>query len=257
MLPLRLGLLVISSWALLACTSSNEPDGDADPDDDDAPDVCAEIGSFTIRGALAPTVDLRAGTSVGLKARSSDLETDIIGIPAEVTGCAIAWSVETPGGVTIDQNGLLTADASATPGSVHVVTAMLEGRLTASVEAWVYTPETHPQVGLWHEAARISCNDGSETAPSNGEAIGELRIAASGYTPVTWPPFETYVDYWANVNYASGSASFSAPEGNHVPTDIDASGTYEVDGTNLVLRDMFLGTRNEPGAPACGHRFTR
>ena len=51
---------------------------------------------------------------------------------------------------------------------------------------------------------------------------------------------------------------FSDPPtgGNYVPADVDGEGEFELDGGDLVLRDLWLGSAKDATGPAgCGHRL--
>lgn len=164
------------------------------------------------------------------------------------------------GGASIGPDtGLLTIAPDAAPGSVYTVTADVEdGRAVLMAQVHVWTPESNPLVGLWHEVAQIPCGGGAEVPPV--KPIEELWIRASGKMTVTWTPFEIYFDYWATYVFdlMTGALSFSGQQGNYVPMDIDAEGSFALEGEALVLKDMWLGAPQDiPQTANCGHRFAR
>lgn len=177
-----------------------------------------------------------------------------------VEACVTYAVTPDDGGASIGPDtGLLTIAEDAAPGSVYTVTANVEdGRKVLEAKVYVWTPASNPLVGLWHEVAQVSCGDGTEAPPV--KPIEELWIRASGKMTVTWTPFEIYFDYWAMYVFdlMTGAFSFSGQQGNYVPVDIDAEGTFVLEGNDLVLKDMWLGAPQDvPQTPGCGHRFTR
>jgi hypothetical protein len=175
-----------------------------------------------------------------------------------VETCA-TWSVEPAAGATMDSHtGDLTIEASVPGGSVFTVSADVEnGRRIVIADVHVYTPQSNPLVGTWHEEAQLSCSTATEVTPS--AAIGELVFRADDSFAVTWMPFEVYHDYWGTYEYdlAQGTLDMTIDSGNHVPADFDGSGSFSIDDQGrLVLRDLWLGSAREGGGPAnCGHRF--
>ncbi|MBZ5715048.1 hypothetical protein [Nannocystis pusilla] len=175
-----------------------------------------------------------------------------------VEACVV-YSVEPGEGATISPEGMLTIAADAVPGTKYTVTADVEdGRKVLTTEVYVYTPASNPLVGLWHEVAQIPCDDGPEVAPE--QPIGELWFRAWGEVNVTWIPFEIYVDYWSDYTYDldTGDLEIVPNAGNYVPADVEGVGTFTVEGEQLVLQDMWLGSPQDAMKPAnCGHRFER
>ncbi|MDC0666555.1 hypothetical protein [Nannocystis radixulma] len=175
-----------------------------------------------------------------------------------VEACVV-YSVEPAEGATISADGMLTIAADAVPGTKYTVTADVEdGRKVLTTEVYVYTLESNPLVGVWHEVAQIPCNNGPEVAPE--KPIGELWFRAWGEVNVTWVPFEIYVDYWSDYTYDldTGDLEIVPEAGNYLPADVEGVGTFTVEGNQLVLQDMWLGSPQDAMKPAnCGHRFER
>ena len=85
------------------------------------------------------------------------------------------------------------------------------------------------------------------------------RDRSDGTFSVTWMPFEVYRDYWATYRYDSeqGTLDLAIEGGNHVPEDVDGSGSFVIDEDGcLLLKGMWLGTwRSSTGDASCGHIF--
>ena len=175
----------------------------------------------------------------------------------EVAAC-VDWSV-TGGAAQIDGSGRLTVDATEVDGTLLTITADIEnGRRTLSRDVLVYTAAERPWVGSWREAMQRSCADGTEVTPE--QSIEEVIVRANGETFVTWFPFETYIDYWANATFDNQllTVELAVAGGNYVPEDIDGSGSFSMpDGDTLELRDMWLGAPSSGSVQHCGHRLTR
>jgi dienelactone hydrolase len=173
----------------------------------------------------------------------------------------VQWSVTPSDGAAIDrQTGVLTIGADTSPGSVFTVTASVEnGKYTPSVEVHVFTPESNPLVGNWHEVGQITCDNQQEVSVDSNR-IGELVFNADGTFSVTWMPFEVYKDYWGTYTFdlAAHTLSLSVQSGNYEPGDVHGSGRFSIDAQGrLHLEEMWLGTpQQNPNAPlACGHIF--
>ncbi len=178
------------------------------------------------------------------------------GFPNEVEAC-VEWSIEPVEGVSIDDTGLLSVDASVPAGTSIFVTANVEdGRRLVEADFEVYVPVDYDILGLWLEVEQLPCDGGPAFEPD--PVIGELVFQNTGDFSVTWTPFEVYYDYWGTFTYdeATGALALAVEGGNYVPADIDAEGTATVTGGQLVLEDMWLGVAMSPVTPvACGHVF--
>jgi hypothetical protein len=251
------GLAVI----LAACGHDEAPSSfDAAPPD--AGDACATplddetLANLTHSFWAAPVIEIQPG-------QMRDVELGTIGLGGgfdPVATCA-TWSIAPAGaGATIDAaTGAITVEAGTASGTTFVVTADVEsGRKTITADVFVYTQAAMPWRGVWREMAQYTCGAGTEVPPR--ETINEIYFWADGTLWVTWTPFEVYVDYWGTYAFASGpgTLAITADGGNYVPSDIDADGTYTLNGNELVLTDMWLGSPQGSTQPArCGHKLTR
>lgn len=177
----------------------------------------------------------------------------------EIDAC-VEYSLSPAEGASYDpESGLLTIEDSAAAGTVYTLTADVEsGRAIVEAKIVVYTPESHPLVGIWHEVAQSPCDDGPDIAPM--PILQELWFKANGDVMVTWQPFEIYVDYWGTYTFdvETGALEIMVDGGNYVPPDVDGAGTFAVVGDALTLQDMWLGSAQDfMGVPACGHTFMR
>jgi hypothetical protein len=178
------------------------------------------------------------------------------GFPTQVEAC-VEWSIDPVDGVTIDDAGVLTIDASVPTGTLLSVTADVEaGRRILTADFEVYVPLAYDILGFWTEVEQLPCGGGAAVVPD--PIIGELVFQNTGEFSVTWQPFEVYYDYWGTFTYDEGTSALvlTVEGGNYVPDDIDGEGTAMVMGGQLVLQDMWLGMAQDPVTPvACGHVF--
>jgi hypothetical protein len=174
-----------------------------------------------------------------------------------VNVCA-TYAVEGHPEATIDATTGVLAVAPSTPnGTELVVTADIQdGAATRNVSVFVYDPADNPLVGGWTETAQIACGTAMESPPPT--PMQELAFWANGTFWATWMPFELYVDYRGTYSYdlGAGTLTMTPDSGNYIPPDVDGDGTFTIQGGELVLVDIWLGTpqgSNDP--PACGHRL--
>ncbi|MFY0540795.1 hypothetical protein [Nannocystis pusilla] len=86
------------------------------------------------------------------------IECCYIKMPVEA---CVTYSVSPAEGATINAVGALTIAGDVAPGTVFTVTADVEaGRKVLTTEVFVYTPESNPFVGIWHEVAQLPCGGG-------------------------------------------------------------------------------------------------
>ena len=207
-----------------------------------------------LRLSMGPTVEMQPG---GTREFSLGV-VECCYIFEPVDACA-TWSVEPSDGASIDaQTGVFTVEDAVPGGEVYTVTADVEDRRRlVSIDAYVFTPEADPLGRNWREEAQLACDTLEEVASE--EPIGELQFRADGSFSVTWMPFELYRDYWGSYRYDSegGTLDLAVEGGNHVPEDVDGSGSFVIDEDGrLVLQDMWLGTWMEgTGGANCGHIF--
>ncbi len=181
------------------------------------------------------------------------------GPPEPIEAC-VDWSVAPAEGASIDADGLVSVDASATAGTIYTVTADVEdGRRILTIDLPAYVPVEAPLVGFWSEVGQIPCM-GPPDPVTPESIIYELQFVDTGDFRVTWMPFELYVDYWGTWTWdeGTGALSMTVAGGNYEPVDLDLDGTASVDEASgqLTLTDMWLGTPQGGVAPAqCGHVF--
>ncbi|WAS96827.1 hypothetical protein [Nannocystis punicea] len=218
------------------------------------PPLTEEIVNTLGFNVFGQSYEAKPGESLDLSVGS--IECCYIKMPVDA---CVTYSVSPAEGATINAAGALFIAADVEPGTVFTVTADVEdGRKVLTTEVFVYTPESNPFVGIWHEVAQLPCGGGAEVAPEM--AIQELWFRASGEVQVTWFPFEIYFDYWSDYAYdlQTGDLEITPTGGNYVPADVEGAGTFKIEGNQLVLEDMWLGSPQNGMTPAnCGHRFER
>jgi hypothetical protein len=173
-----------------------------------------------------------------------------------VYACA-KWSVSPPELATIDAKGHVVFGAMAAGKSVTVSATLGNGRVVSTTFE-VTKASMASIVGNWSEDARQAC--GTSTWIKPDKPIRELHIDASGEYTVTWTPFESYVDYVGKLTYdpATGATTMVPSKLNYLPPDVTTKGTAKIEGGQLVLRGIWLGSAN--GAtekPACAQRFKK
>jgi hypothetical protein len=169
-----------------------------------------------------------------------------------------AWEVEEGIDATITATtaGVASLDVGAVPpGTSFEVTARV-GATELTTIVTISDPDDPALVGIWHEVRRYDC-EGAELAAGSYPEIHELLLEGNNNITVTWMPFERYTDYWGDFDATDGAFTFEVTGGNFIPTDVDAEGTYEIVGSELHFRDLYLGTREGESAPACEHVFAR
>jgi hypothetical protein len=195
----------------------------------------------------------------GQKHRFSLLKTECCVFWTEVKA-RVTWSIDPSTGAYIDPiTGDFQVDKSTPPGSIFEIKANVEdGRRILSLKVYVYTTETHPLVGIWEQKAEIACKTGEVQTPKR--PIRELEFYTDGTFSVTWIPFETYKDYWGAYNYdrKKGRIKFTVEGGNYIPSGIDGEGGLKLKAGDLILKGVWLGTRDEEyKGGACGVVFSR
>jgi hypothetical protein len=171
-----------------------------------------------------------------------------------VDACA-TFSIAPAEGADIDPaTGAVRVDGSTPHGATFTVTADVEeGRRLLTADLYVWTTEGNPIVGTYSEQAQLACG-GGEREPE--QPLGEVAFYGDERFAVTWTPFEVYVDYWGTYTIDPGAQTLelTVEGGNYVPPDVDPSGTFRLEGEQLILEDMYLGSpQGGVAAPACGH----
>ena len=181
------------------------------------------------------------------------------GVALVLLGCGLAASDTnpTPRLVVEDKEG----DVPTTPRSLPITAwddrPARPARPALPVVPSKTNPIETPLSGWWFEVARIPCDGGPEFTPD--DPIHEFIVWQVGSFRVTWRPFETYVDFHGDyqLDLDDGRIRLSALAGCYVPPDVDKEGVFEMDGEELVLKNLWLGSsRRSKDPPACGHRFS-
>ena len=202
------------------------------------------------------TLQLQPGDSYPLKLGTTECCYVFVEVPVDA-----AWSVSPQKGVKLDpDSGLLEVSSVVEHGTAYTVTANVENsRLVLTTPLLIYTPEGNPLAGTWYEAGVFPCGSGEETVRE--DALSELVLGADGTIKATWYPFEVYHDYWGKYSYdlATGGLSITDMDGNYIPSDLDLSGTFEIDANgDLILKEMWLGSwQGEQPPPGCGQHFKK
>ncbi len=174
-------------------------------------------------------------------------------------GCRPEWSLPDGGPASVDARlGVLRVAADAPDGAAFPLLARVAGREVRTVVR-VVDPVRSPLVGAWAQVGRTPCG-AAGTGSAAGDTIRELRFRRDGRFSVTWLPFESYTDYWGTYRHDAGSGRLvlEVEGGNFVPAELDVDGRAEVRaGGELLLSEMWLGSRTPGGEPSCGLRFRR
>jgi hypothetical protein len=149
--------------------------------------------------------------------------------------------------------------AAVSPQSSMFHTMRPSTELSTTVR--VASERRNPLVGLWRQSGWTFCTPVSQlSAEQMDPPIEELWFKGDGTFTVTWFPFESYKDYWGHYSYdqSSGRIELVIEHGNYVPPDFVSKGTVRVDGQQLTLEGVRLGTKRAKNGPAiCQLRFTR
>ncbi len=166
----------------------------------------------------------------------------------------VRWRLDAGDPATVDEKtGALTISPDAKDGvELHATAELAGARAPYQGILKVYRPDSNPLAGMWREVAQLKCGSGEELT-SGFREIREFEIQAGGFFSVTWHPFESYRDYWGEVQFdvAKRTVSFKINNGNHVPDAAKLEGKFAREGKRLKLEGVWLGD-----APAlCGHVF--
>jgi hypothetical protein len=182
----------------------------------------------------------------------------VFGVPASSAPC-VQWSVEPTEFGTISADGVLVVGADAAPGQLGTVVASVSDTCFYRATVTVYTLETNPLVGSWHEQAALSCCGMSDTPT---DLFNELAFEADGRFSFTWYPFEIYRDYWGVYQFDAMTKRLTMRicSGGFVPEVTDLSGSTIVrDDGAIELSNMFFGALPGPEQDrrACGYIIAR
>jgi hypothetical protein len=120
-------------------------------------------------------------------------------------------------------------------------------------QALIVAGESGPLVGTWRQTKALLCSGRLYSS----DALGELVIGADGSFSVTGRPFESYHDYWGKYTYSgkTGALDFTVEGSNYLPPLLDLAGKARVNGDELTLERMSLGTGDH--TKLCGMTFER
>lgn len=234
-----------------------------------APEECAAfryqpVDFWIDAGAVHP------GQTLALKAVSGLARTATFIPPAVPASCLVDWKITPAGAATLSADRLgLTISPDARIGETLTLEARLAdgpvARHVRTIEDPAKPPADAPPpdesdervlTGLWRQVD-IGCS-----GPQPSEPVRELEFRAPGRFWVTFLPFETYRDYWGQVDFdpAAGRLTLTIEGGNSEPENAILSGParLEADGRRLVLDGFNLGDAHHanPGGP-CRYVFAR
>jgi hypothetical protein len=159
---------------------------------------------------------------------------------------------------------------NALPKALAALALTLTGCAGAPSPAVVQAPGSAPQalggpvdesderipVGLWNQV-EIECS-----GPQPSEPVRELEFKAPDRFSVTFLPFESYQDYWGQVDFdpVAGRLTLTVEGGNQEPENAILSGPARLEdgGRRLVLEGFNLGNAHHynSGWP-CRYVFAR
>jgi hypothetical protein len=205
-------------------------------------------------GGIVTGIELFAGDErVLLLGRASSFA------PFDPFPACARWTVSPQEAATIDaMTGLLRVSSSAAGKTLTVRATLVRSARVVEGTFRVVAIDEKAVVGVWHEEARLDC--ATNAWSTTNASIRELAIKAGGKFGVTWAPFETYVDYWGEWVWDTKTRALhlTIAGGNYTPADFDGDGTSTIEGKALVLRDVWLGSKQGgPEPKTCGHRFVR
>jgi hypothetical protein len=172
------------------------------------------------------------------------------------------WSVDPQAGAKINPTtGVLEIATDVASGTIYTVIADIQdGRKTLTAQLQIYTPQANPLVGVWHESKQFVCQSMEVNELQGESSLRELVFKADGTFLATFTPFEVYHDYWGNYIFdpEKGMLQLTVVSGNYTPENLDLQGEYQIDETSaLVLKNIWLGRREEDAPAGCGHIFVK
>lgn len=234
-----------------------------------APEACAAF-RFQPVEFWVDAEAVHPGETLPLKAVSGLARTASFIPPAIPASCLVDWRITPADAATLSADGLslsvspdvrigdtLTLEARAPDGPVARHVRTIED--PASPPADAPPPDESEErvlTGLWRQVG-IACS-----GPQPSEPVRELEFRAPGRFWVTFLPFETYRDYWGQVDFdpAAGRLTLTVEAGNNEPENAILSGAarLEADGRRLVLDGFNLGNAHHfnSGWP-CRYEFAR
>ena len=234
-----------------------------------APEACAAFRFQPVEFWIDAAA-IHPGETLPLKAVSGLGRTATFIPPAVPASCLVDWKITPAGAATLSDDHLgltvspharigetLTLEARAPDGPVARHVRTIED--PASPPADAPAPDESEEralTGLWRQV-EIACS-----GPQPSEPVRELEFRAPGRFSVTFLPFETYQDYWGQVDFdpAGGRLTLTVEGGNNEPENAILSGParLEADGRRLVLEGFNLGNAHHynSGWP-CRYVFAR
>ena len=211
------------------------------------------------------------GASLPLEAVSGLARTATVIPPAIPASCLVDWRITPAGVATLSADRLrltvspdarpgetLTLEARAPEGPVARHVRTIEDRARPAADAApVDESDERVLTGLWRQV-EIDCAG----RPQPSEPVRELEFRAPGRFWVTFVPFETYRDYWGQVDFdpAADRLALTIEGGNGKPENAILSGAarLEADGRRLVLEGFNLGNAHHFNAGwPCRYVFAR
>ena len=162
--------------------------------------------------------------------------------------CVSDWTVTGPATLGADKR-TLTIAADAPAGSI-VSVSFRHGETPVAARLRVIGRDEIVLTGSRSQQSIEGC--------AIAEPVGELEFSGDNRFSVTFRPFESYRDYWGTYSFdpATGALRLTVEGGNFTPPGLDLEGRAELVSGQLVLRDMYLGSREGmPPANGCTYRF--
>jgi hypothetical protein len=207
------------------------------------PDTSCYPGNYRFAFLDTDTRIFRQGATIKL---TPTIDIAPAGTQAVAMRCTSDWAVTGPAKLSADRTVLHIAPGA--PVGAAVTVSFRHAGKAVSRELRVVGRDEVVLTGRWSQRALEGCEA--------GEPVGELEFLPENRFTVTFRPFETYRDYWGRYSFdpATRRIALIVEDGNFVPADLDLEGEAEHEAGRLVLRDMYLGSRN--GGPRSGCTYT-
>lgn len=233
-------LLVLCGSCFAAAGCLREPPEPPPPPPDP---ICHPFRHFTFLDT--DTRIYRQGSQIRLTPRVNQAPG---GTPELPLHCTSGWTVSGPATLSADRRTLSIAPDA--PVGSEVIVGFRHGDDSVGARLRVIGRDEVVLTGTRSQQAIEGC---SVTDP-----VGELEFGGNRFS-VTFRPFESYRDYWGTYSFdpATGALRMTVEGGNFVPPGLDLEGRAELVSGRLVLRDMFLGSREGslPSSASCTYRF--
>lgn len=253
--------------ALTACAGGPSPAIARSPQS--APEACAALRFQPVEFWIEAEA-VHPGDTLPLKAVSGLARTATFVPPAIPASCLVDWRITPAGAATLsaDRLGLAISPDARIGETLTLEARTLDGpvaRHARTIEDPASPPASAPALdesderlltGLWRQV-EIECS-----GPQPSEPVRELGFGAPGRFWVTFLPFETYRDYWGQMDFDpdANRLTLTVEGGNNEPENAILSGgaRLEADGRRLVLEGFNLGNAHHfnSGWP-CRYVFAR